>query len=211
MRGGLAPEHFPSGALAGGQAWSTRADEHPGPRCSHSQPGPPPRRRASREGGARRALKTKGNTPKYGLIFHSSFIGRAKQKNKGRISRYLANKCSIASRCARAAPPQGQGMVGRRPGHCVAGRRLRPRSEPAGTHATPSKVQKRSCRAFHGRAQAPADAAALPVRPPPRRSCQFLWLGALVQGRTSPLSRRAHAWTAAQLSACSIMASRFRV
>jgi hypothetical protein len=29
-----------------------------------------------------RALKTKGNTPKYGLIFHSSFIGRAKQRNK---------------------------------------------------------------------------------------------------------------------------------
>merc|ERR1711924_343697 len=45
-----------------------------------------------------RALKTKGNTPKYGLIFHSSFIGRAAKKNKGRISRYLANKCSIASR-----------------------------------------------------------------------------------------------------------------
>merc|ERR1711965_652308 len=45
-----------------------------------------------------RALKTRGNTPKYGLIFHSSFIGRAQQKNKGRISRYLANKCSIASR-----------------------------------------------------------------------------------------------------------------
>merc|ERR1712033_90189 len=45
-----------------------------------------------------RALKTKGNTPKYGLIFHSSFIARAGAKNKGRISRYLANKCSIASR-----------------------------------------------------------------------------------------------------------------
>jgi len=45
-----------------------------------------------------RALKTKGNTPKYGLIFHSTFIGRAKPKNKGRISRYLANKCSLASR-----------------------------------------------------------------------------------------------------------------
>ncbi|XP_033632683.1 nucleolar protein 56-like isoform X2 [Asterias rubens] len=45
-----------------------------------------------------RALKTRGNTPKYGLIFHSTFIGRASQKNKGRISRYLANKCSIASR-----------------------------------------------------------------------------------------------------------------
>merc|ERR1712187_940697 len=39
-----------------------------------------------------------GNTPKKGLLFHSTFIGREQQKNKGRISRYLANKCSIASR-----------------------------------------------------------------------------------------------------------------
>ncbi|KAI0121781.1 Nop domain-containing protein [Daldinia grandis] len=45
-----------------------------------------------------RALKTKGNTPKFGLIYHSTYIGRASQKDKGRISRYLANKCSIASR-----------------------------------------------------------------------------------------------------------------
>ncbi|GKC13435.1 nucleolar protein 56-like protein, partial [Tanacetum coccineum] len=45
-----------------------------------------------------RALKTKGNTPKYGLIFHSSFIQRAYAKNKGRMARYLANKCSIATR-----------------------------------------------------------------------------------------------------------------
>lgn len=45
-----------------------------------------------------RALKTKSNTPKYGLIYHASAIGRASQKNKGRISRFLANKCSIASR-----------------------------------------------------------------------------------------------------------------
>ena len=45
-----------------------------------------------------RALKTKGNTPKYGLLYNSSFIGRAGLRNKGRISRYLANKCSIASR-----------------------------------------------------------------------------------------------------------------
>merc|ERR1711990_1100614 len=45
-----------------------------------------------------RALKTKGNTPKYGLIYHSSFIGKAGAKNKGRVSRYLANKCTIASR-----------------------------------------------------------------------------------------------------------------
>eukprot|EP01113_Clastostelium_recurvatum_P012717 TRINITY_DN1661_c0_g1_i2.p1 TRINITY_DN1661_c0_g1~~TRINITY_DN1661_c0_g1_i2.p1 ORF type:complete len:516 (+),score=216.37 TRINITY_DN1661_c0_g1_i2:97-1644(+) len=45
-----------------------------------------------------RALKTRSNTPKYGLIYHSTFIGRASTKNKGRISRYLANKASIASR-----------------------------------------------------------------------------------------------------------------
>ncbi|KAL1851959.1 Nucleolar protein 56 [Diaporthe australafricana] len=45
-----------------------------------------------------RALKTKGATPKYGLIYQSSFIGRAGPRVKGRISRYLANKCSMASR-----------------------------------------------------------------------------------------------------------------
>lgn len=45
-----------------------------------------------------RALKTKGNTPKYGLIYHSSFIGKTPQRHKGRISRFLANKTSVASR-----------------------------------------------------------------------------------------------------------------
>jgi nucleolar protein 56 len=45
-----------------------------------------------------RALKTRSNTPKYGLLFHSSFIAKAGAKNKGRISRFLANKCSVASR-----------------------------------------------------------------------------------------------------------------
>lgn len=45
-----------------------------------------------------RALKTKTNTPKYGLLYHSTFIGRAGLKNKGRISRFLANKCTIATR-----------------------------------------------------------------------------------------------------------------
>jgi nucleolar protein 56 len=45
-----------------------------------------------------RALKTRGNTPKYGLLYHSSYIGRAKTKDKGKISRYIANKCSLAAR-----------------------------------------------------------------------------------------------------------------
>ncbi|KAI5008606.1 hypothetical protein ZWY2020_009654 [Hordeum vulgare] len=45
-----------------------------------------------------RALKTGGNIPKHGIIFYSSFIRRASTKNKGKMARYLANKCSIASR-----------------------------------------------------------------------------------------------------------------
>jgi nucleolar protein 56 len=45
-----------------------------------------------------RALKNRSQTPKYGLIYNSSFITRAKTRDKGRISRYLANKCVIASR-----------------------------------------------------------------------------------------------------------------
>ena len=44
-----------------------------------------------------RVSKTRANTPKYGLIFHSTLIGRAAAKNKGRISRYRANKCSTVS------------------------------------------------------------------------------------------------------------------
>ena len=45
-----------------------------------------------------RALKNKGNTPKYGILFNSSYIGKALQKDKGKISRYIANKCSLAAR-----------------------------------------------------------------------------------------------------------------
>lgn len=45
-----------------------------------------------------RALKQKTKTPKYGLLYNTTFIGRALGKNKGKISRYLANKCAMASR-----------------------------------------------------------------------------------------------------------------
>eukprot|EP00914_Ancora_sagittata_P014982 GHVO01029408.1.p1 GENE.GHVO01029408.1~~GHVO01029408.1.p1 ORF type:complete len:472 (+),score=92.19 GHVO01029408.1:156-1418(+) len=44
------------------------------------------------------ALKKRTNTPKYGLLFASSYISKAAPKDKGRISRSLANKSSIASR-----------------------------------------------------------------------------------------------------------------
>ncbi len=45
-----------------------------------------------------RALKTKSDTPKYGLIYHASLIGQAAPKNKGKISRVLAAKTSLAVR-----------------------------------------------------------------------------------------------------------------
>jgi nucleolar protein 56 len=45
-----------------------------------------------------RALKQKTKTPKYGLLYNTSFIGRAIGKKKGKISRYLANKCAMAAR-----------------------------------------------------------------------------------------------------------------
>lgn len=45
-----------------------------------------------------RALKTKHETPKYGLIYHASLIGQAAPKNKGKMSRILAAKASLATR-----------------------------------------------------------------------------------------------------------------
>lgn len=45
-----------------------------------------------------RALKTKRDTPKYGLIFHASLVGQTNPKHKGKISRMLAAKVSLAAR-----------------------------------------------------------------------------------------------------------------
>lgn len=45
-----------------------------------------------------RALKTKHETPKYGLIYHASLIGQSQPKYKGKISRVLAAKCALAIR-----------------------------------------------------------------------------------------------------------------
>ena len=45
-----------------------------------------------------RALKTKHDTPKYGLIYHASLVGQATGKNKGKIARMLAAKAAIGLR-----------------------------------------------------------------------------------------------------------------
>lgn len=45
-----------------------------------------------------RALKTKHDTPKYGLIYHASLIGQATGRNKGKMARILAAKASLGIR-----------------------------------------------------------------------------------------------------------------
>ncbi|KAF2204330.1 Nop domain-containing protein [Delitschia confertaspora ATCC 74209] len=45
-----------------------------------------------------RALKTKHDTPKYGLIYHASLIGQATGKNKGKIARMLASRSALGLR-----------------------------------------------------------------------------------------------------------------
>jgi len=45
-----------------------------------------------------RALKTKHDTPKYGLIYHASLVGQSNPKNKGKVSRMLAAKAALAIR-----------------------------------------------------------------------------------------------------------------
>ena len=45
-----------------------------------------------------RALKTKHETPKYGLIYHASLVGQSAPKNKGKVSRMLASKTALSVR-----------------------------------------------------------------------------------------------------------------
>ena len=45
-----------------------------------------------------RALKTKHDTPKYGLIYHASLVGQATGKNKGKVARVLAAKAALGLR-----------------------------------------------------------------------------------------------------------------
>lgn len=45
-----------------------------------------------------RALKTKHDTPKYGLLYHASLVGQATGKNKGKIARMLATKATLGLR-----------------------------------------------------------------------------------------------------------------
>jgi nucleolar protein 58 len=57
-----------------------------------------------------RALKTKHDTPKYGLIYHASLVGQAAPKNKGKISRVLAAKAALAIRVDALTDDTGEAM-----------------------------------------------------------------------------------------------------
>ncbi|KAJ3289212.1 Nucleolar protein 58, partial [Borealophlyctis nickersoniae] len=46
-----------------------------------------------------RALKSKHDTPKYGLIYHASLVGQAGPKVKGKIARAVATKAALSIRC----------------------------------------------------------------------------------------------------------------
>ncbi|KAI5167597.1 nucleolar protein 58 [Nematocida sp. AWRm78] len=46
-----------------------------------------------------KSLKEGKSTPKYGLIYNSSYVGQVPQEIKGQIARTLANKIALCSRC----------------------------------------------------------------------------------------------------------------
>lgn len=45
-----------------------------------------------------KAMKTRKNTPKYGIIYQSKLVSQANGKTKGRISRTLSAKCALCVR-----------------------------------------------------------------------------------------------------------------
>merc|ERR1712071_715231 len=45
-----------------------------------------------------KSLKTKHDTPKYGLIYHAQLVGQASSKMKGKVSRMLAAKAALVCR-----------------------------------------------------------------------------------------------------------------
>jgi nucleolar protein 58 len=59
-----------------------------------------------------RALKTKHETPKYGLIYHASLVGQASAKYKGKISRVLAAKCALGVRVDALGEDNDEGAIG---------------------------------------------------------------------------------------------------
>eukprot|EP00168_Porphyra_purpurea_P011598 TRINITY_DN2946_c1_g1_i8.p1 TRINITY_DN2946_c1_g1~~TRINITY_DN2946_c1_g1_i8.p1 ORF type:complete len:282 (-),score=99.82 TRINITY_DN2946_c1_g1_i8:80-859(-) len=122
-----------------------------------------------------RALKTKHATPKYGLIYHASLVGQAAPKLKGKISRVLAAKCSLAVRVDALAEDGGSGTpdVGL-DGRAKVEARLRS-LEDKGTFAISRQGRSRDTGAKQPKVPGRASRRRAPMRP--TRICSSQRLG----------------------------------
>ncbi|RYP42106.1 hypothetical protein DL767_000471 [Monosporascus sp. MG133] len=135
-----------------------------------------------------RALKTKHDTPKYGLIYHSSLVGQATGKNKGKIARTLSAKAALCLRVDALSELRTEGVDGVDVNidddeRAELGIRLRAGLEDrlrklegrpllskgakiAPNGATPSKFEVRPSRNYNADADAPAtDSKKTPKKP----------------------------------------------
>ncbi|RYO98179.1 hypothetical protein DL766_005192 [Monosporascus sp. MC13-8B] len=135
-----------------------------------------------------RALKTKHDTPKYGLIYHSSLVGQATGKNKGKIARMLSAKAALCLRVDALSELSTEGVDGVDVNldddeRAELGIRLRAGLEDrlrklegrpllskgakiAPNGATPSKFEVRPSRSYNADADAPAtDSKKTPKKP----------------------------------------------
>ena len=89
-----------------------------------------------------RAIRTKHDTPKYGLLYHASIVGSVTPNIKGKISRSLAAKCALCIRVD-ALGEQTEATVGVE--HKQA---LENRVKYLETHVTPSALSGRRPQAY---------------------------------------------------------------
>ncbi|KAJ1338643.1 nucleolar protein 58 [Microdochium nivale] len=134
-----------------------------------------------------RALKTKHDTPKYGLIYHSSLVGQATGKNKGKIARMLSAKAALCLRVDALSELNTEGIDGveldvEDEERSEMGVRLRVGLEDklrklegrpivskgtkvAPNGAAPSKFEVKASRSYNADADGLATNGALPTRP----------------------------------------------
>ncbi|KAE8149727.1 nucleolar protein 58 [Aspergillus avenaceus] len=122
-----------------------------------------------------RALKTKHDTPKYGLIYHASLIGQATGKNKGKMARVLAAKASLGLRVDalaewdEEATEEDKAALGTEARYnlerklaAMEGKPLKPRGvaiAPNGASAQPGKFELNEGRQYNADADAVAEPA----------------------------------------------------
>merc|ERR1719316_96933 len=91
-----------------------------------------------------RALKTKHETPKYGLIFHASLVGQASMKNKGKVEarlRQIEGK-EIAPRTPVGLPPRDTEMETDTPGEATKSGKKKRKDRDADGEKSAKKAKK---------------------------------------------------------------------